>query len=515
MKRVSFARSTGTILALLLLTCRADAQAISETLSGINDLIYGIIAGIATLMLIFHALKWKTAESPQDIQKAKKGMITVILGLMVVMIAGTAVDVLYGKKTGGNATDDDYVVKISTSIRLTTTKKPSTTMISTTMSSTTSTSTTIDNYLTAKNLVNRIKDAGGFYITNYIKDVTACPACKNEMNNVFGKEPDGSNAYADLRKWDPPEGHPPCSGMGEVPNWCSGYGQEVANGCNTLSELNTAYGFGLQCKPHYTYYDCDGNVTVCITTTTSTTTTSSTTSTEGATTTTLPGPKLTLLFVPIDSGTYQIDASTFDSYVSMEVTGLLDSTPLVSCTDQAMIKKVAQKCPISISTDFSECLYNQGDDILSGIDACASASGETYDYVIGVAASVVCGNRGFTSAGSPIFLTVSDNPKEVAHELGHSWGLSDEYFDDCRCFPPTSTVNCLTSSLGGGDPYTGYTSDYCAGGSLCAGYGESTCLGHNDAGGGRCIMGTGANDPSSNYCTLCSNRLSSLDMLKC
>jgi hypothetical protein len=265
MKKRAVYRRAGTILALLLVTCRAAAQAISETLSGINDLIYGIIAGIATLMLIFHALKWKTAESPQDIQKAKKGMITVILGLILVMIAGTAVNVLYGEKTGGNAANGDYVgnngdyiERVSTSTRLTTTRKPTTTTVATTSSTTTSTSSTIP-YLTAANLVDRINSAGGFLVSR----TESCPNCVMERDNVFGMEPDGAAAYANLRKWDPPTGYPTCKNIVGVPTWCSGAGMKVTDGCKTLSQLNAAYSLGLICKPGYTYYNCNGNVIGC------------------------------------------------------------------------------------------------------------------------------------------------------------------------------------------------------------------------------------------------------------
>jgi hypothetical protein len=259
MKKRTFSRATGPILALLLLICQADAQGISETLSGINDLFYGVVAGVASLMLVFHAIKWKTAESPQDRESAKKGMITVIVALALVTLAGTAVDMMYGEKNGGNGTSNDFIVKISTTTRLTTTRRPTTTTIATT-TTTTSTTTTTDPYLTAMNLANRIYAAGGFLVSN----PAGCPVCVAQDSNVFGREPDGGAAYSKLRKYDPTKGAvPECSGIVGIPTWCSGYGLKVAQSCNTLSELNAAYGFGLKCKPGYNYYDCSGNVIGC------------------------------------------------------------------------------------------------------------------------------------------------------------------------------------------------------------------------------------------------------------
>ena len=257
MKNRTFSKATGPILVLLLLICQAEAQGISETVSGINDLFYGIVAGVAVLMLVFQAIKWKTAEGPQDRESAKRGMITVIIGLMVVTLAGTAVDMMYGKKTGGNGTDSDYIVRISTTTRLTTTRRPTTTTIATT-TTTTTTTTTLNTDLTALNLVNRINAAGGFLVSN----PPTCDVCKHQHDDVFALEPDGGQAYANLRKFDGTAGFPACSGIRGIPTWC-GYGRAVTDSCNTLSEINSAYGFGLKCKSGYTYYDCSGNAIGC------------------------------------------------------------------------------------------------------------------------------------------------------------------------------------------------------------------------------------------------------------
>ena len=257
MKNYTFSRSTGITLLLLLVICQAEAQGISETVSDINNLFYGVIGGVATLMLVIQAIKWKTAEGPQDRESAKKGMITVVIALVVVTVAGTAVDVMYGKKTNGNSTDSDYIVKISTTTRLTTTRR-STTTTTTTTTTTQKTTTTLNTDLTAMNLVNRIMASGGFLVS----DPSSCPHCYDEETKVFGLEPDGGQAYSNLRKFDGKSGFPACSGIGGIPTWC-GYGKRVTDGCNTLSQINGAYGFGLKCKSGYTYYDCSGTPIGC------------------------------------------------------------------------------------------------------------------------------------------------------------------------------------------------------------------------------------------------------------
>lgn len=70
---------------------------IIETIGGINNLLYGIAAGIATLMITIHAVKWKTAGSPADREEAKRGIINVILGLIVIIIAAALVSLIYVK----------------------------------------------------------------------------------------------------------------------------------------------------------------------------------------------------------------------------------------------------------------------------------------------------------------------------------------------------------------------------------------------------------------------------------
>ena len=75
-------------------TCWATFE---ETVGGVNNLLYGVAAGIATLLIALHIVRWKTAENTTDREEAKKGIINVIIGLIVIMIAATLVTLLFSK----------------------------------------------------------------------------------------------------------------------------------------------------------------------------------------------------------------------------------------------------------------------------------------------------------------------------------------------------------------------------------------------------------------------------------
>ncbi|MFZ2455654.1 MAG: pilin [Candidatus Altiarchaeia archaeon] len=93
------------ILAVLFLlaACSSISRAgFEETIGDVNNLLYGVAAGIALLLITLHAVRWKTAENPTDREEAKKGMINVIIGLIVIMIAATLVALLFSKPHGSS-----------------------------------------------------------------------------------------------------------------------------------------------------------------------------------------------------------------------------------------------------------------------------------------------------------------------------------------------------------------------------------------------------------------------------
>jgi hypothetical protein len=115
--------------------------------------------------------------------------------------------------------------------------------------------------------------------------------------------------------------------------------------------------------------------------------------------------------------------------------------------------------------------------------------------------------------------------RTVVHELGHTWGLADEYFDGCTCSSFNPCYNHLDANYNGGDPFgiwagaakQGMYSPFCQtnGQSQCPQQGSPSCEGNMNANNGRCAMSHGnAADPKE-FCPLCLAHLNSLDQLKC
>lgn len=62
-------------------------MAFTDVIWDINTVLYGITAGVAILMITFYGVKWKVADSPEAREEAKQGILNVILGLAIVIIA--------------------------------------------------------------------------------------------------------------------------------------------------------------------------------------------------------------------------------------------------------------------------------------------------------------------------------------------------------------------------------------------------------------------------------------------
>ncbi|ODS42050.1 MAG: hypothetical protein MSIBF_01505 [Candidatus Altiarchaeales archaeon IMC4] len=74
--------------------CEAECN-VASTISYVIKILYAVAAGIAALMITFHGFRWLTADSPEARADAKRGIAFVILGLIVIAIAFTLVEVLY------------------------------------------------------------------------------------------------------------------------------------------------------------------------------------------------------------------------------------------------------------------------------------------------------------------------------------------------------------------------------------------------------------------------------------
>lgn len=222
-------------------------------------------------------------------------------------------------------------------------------------------------------------------------------------------------------------------------------------------------------------------------------------------------PKLTVLWIPVD---WSGDIAGFDTEAKKQSDFLINHIPLKDCQDKYSGIWIDTICNIGVPKDWNTC-YSQSDKIYKGINECGQNSGKKYDYIIGLTPEGLCGSRGYNFNGNKVIMESNPSDEGSTHELGHKWGLDDEYYDACRCFPSISNgYNCLNASLGGSDPTPrgGYTSAYCAGGNLCAKWGDVTCAGNKAQDGNRCIMG---DYPNGGFCPECMAHLSTIDMLKC
>jgi hypothetical protein len=71
------------------------AGAVEDVIENVKIFLYSITAGIAALLLIIHGIKLKSATSPQERNEVKKGIIYVILGLALIIIAASFVELIY------------------------------------------------------------------------------------------------------------------------------------------------------------------------------------------------------------------------------------------------------------------------------------------------------------------------------------------------------------------------------------------------------------------------------------
>ncbi|MEM5874367.1 MAG: hypothetical protein QW641_00330 [Candidatus Aenigmatarchaeota archaeon] len=189
--------------------------------------------------------------------------------------------------------------------------------------------------------------------------------------------------------------------------------------------------------------------------------------------------KLKVLFVPVN---WDSDFSSFDSVAKNHFDFLIKNIPLSACPEKAEAKFLHNNCKFTMTCDCSDLLK---------IQQCARASGETYDYIMGLEDSNVCDSVAGFSCGFGVVFGESPYVLVTTHELGHEWGLNDEYIDACRCgFGLVNpNANCLRSRLHGDDAVPPYTRDYCSEkGTKCPSGYSITCMGNQNKLGGRDIM---------------------------
>ena len=226
--------------------------------------------------------------------------------------------------------------------------------------------------------------------------------------------------------------------------------------------------------------------------------------------------KITFLFIAISE-----DPTTqkFKDRVSGVYKTIAENTPMKDCQDLIESQIADNQCPISIPTDSKQCTQAVDDAIRDALRECAKNSNKKHDYIIGLDSIDTCGQDvGLNWPQGVVYLDENyAQGKSALHELGHVWGLNDEYYDACRCFSSTSNqnANCLDSSLKGNDPAATEWTGYCAGGTICPENKQVTCKGNENSLKGRCAMSYEDADRPRAYCDKCWAFLAKLPMLKC
>jgi len=217
-------------------------------------------------------------------------------------------------------------------------------------------------------------------------------------------------------------------------------------------------------------------------------------------------PKLKIVFMPVNWNSGWV---SFNNSAQQQYDNIINNIPLASCPEKAEGLFLNTNCNVNF-LDGCQCAD------LIDIEKCVILSGEDYDYIIGLEDSDVCGSvLGFSCGFGTVFSESSVTLVSV-HELGHEWGLNDEYVDACMCglglVDPSA--NCLNLTLNGDDPVFPYTSNYCGGGSCPTSY-TVTCYGNKNPSNGRCIMSFGNAPGPRKFCQECLNHLATVPIINC
>lgn len=242
-------------------------------------------------------------------------------------------------------------------------------------------------------------------------------------------------------------------------------------------------------------------------------------------------PSVKLLFVPLN---WVGNQAAFDSAVDAQVQFFKESIPLKDCPEKITVRK------LSVSSQnnnaFTCSMSNCGVDNVRNFATGLGINIADYDVIVGVAQSTPCSPIVGCSNGADCIWVTTAYQSVTAHELGHIYGMEDEYCSnpagstDCRCNDgdrasatcgntagdgrATGDLNWLDSALGcdpAGSPCCNWDSSH-----QCAVKNYGICSkGNVNSGGGRCIMSyANAADPRS-FCMHCRDFLATVPELKC
>jgi PKD repeat protein len=245
-------------------------------------------------------------------------------------------------------------------------------------------------------------------------------------------------------------------------------------------------------------------------------------------------PYLKLLFVPLN---WQRTQADFDRVRDTQTKFFVDSIPLAQCA-----YRVSSESLDVTTQNFNSWICN-GDDASSLTSILAFVNGlgmntADYDVIVGLADTAACPYIGLSNMVDCVWvLSIEDTL--TAHELGHIFGLQDEYCSnpagsiDCRCNDgdlgwiacgstagdgaATGDVNWLDPNLrcdpkGRDKLCCNYDNNHICGATVDYGI---CCKGNDNPSGGRCIMSyAGAGYPPA-FCQHCRDLLATIPQLQC
>jgi len=243
-------------------------------------------------------------------------------------------------------------------------------------------------------------------------------------------------------------------------------------------------------------------------------------------------PKLRLLFVPLR---WQGTQNAFEAEVRAQVNFFLDEVPLNACRDRVLVRTldVATQNFAGFTCSARDCAVGS---IRSFVREQLHIEPAHYDIIVGLAETTPCSPLGGCSNGTDTIWVTSEEDSIVAHEVGHIYGLEDQYCSnqagstDDRCNDgdvqgdgaATGDVNWLDASApcdcppdgsndSGGSPCCNFDANHsCA----SVGYGVC-CYGNKNSSGGRSIMSY-ANAPGPRrFDTHSIAHLSTIPQLNC
>ncbi len=240
-------------------------------------------------------------------------------------------------------------------------------------------------------------------------------------------------------------------------------------------------------------------------------------------------PYVRLLFVPLNwTGTQ----AAFNTEVDTQVSFFRNAIPLSACPARLSVTT------LNVTTqNFStfNCTYptNCGVGSIKPFVDSLGVNTADYDAIVGVAPSSPCPPIAGCSNGADAVWVTTAYDTVTAHELGHIYGLEDEYCSnpagstDCRCNDgdqggcgdtgsdgaATGDLNWLDTTLGCGPDGTPCC-DVIWGDCSAVDYGIC-CQGNQNASGGRCVMSYADAPGPRALCAHCMAHLATVPELSC